>query len=83
MQKAADLVQTNHSGVKVAVSPSTQIAQQLQPRFVGGNPPDLVDNSGAGSIGFNTIIDQLAPLDDVLAANNLEGQPIWAPCTTG
>jgi N-acetylglucosamine transport system substrate-binding protein len=76
VQKAADIVQTNHSGVKVAVSPSTQIAQQLQPRFVGGNPPDLVDNSGAGSIGFNTIIDQLAPLDDVLAANNLEGQPI-------
>ena len=29
------------------VSPSTQIAQELQPRFVGGNPPDLIDNSGA------------------------------------
>ena len=76
VQKAADIVQTNNSGVKVTVSPSTQIAQQLQPRFVGGNPPDLVDNSGAGAIGFNTIIDQLAPLDDVFAANNLEGTKI-------
>lgn len=76
VQKAADIVQQKHQGVSVKVSPSTQIAQQLQPRFVGGNPPDLVDNSGAGSIGFNTILDQLTPLDDVLAANNLEGQPI-------
>jgi N-acetylglucosamine transport system substrate-binding protein len=73
---AADLVQKNQSGVTVKVTPSTQIAQQLQPRFVGGNPPDLVDNSGAGSIGFNTILDQLAELDDVFAANNLEGTKI-------
>jgi N-acetylglucosamine transport system substrate-binding protein len=73
---AADIVKKNHPTVTPNVSPSTQIAQQLQPRFVGGNPPDLIDNSGAGSIGFNTIIDQLSPLDDVLAANNLEGTPI-------
>ena len=73
---AADLMQKNQSGVTVKVTPSTQIAQQLQPRFVGGNPPDLVDNSGAGSIGFNTILDQLAELDDVFAANNLEGTKI-------
>ncbi len=73
---ASDIVQKEQSGVTVKVSPSTQIAQQLQPRFVGGNPPDLIDNSGAGAIGFNTILDQLTPLDDVLKANNLEGQPI-------
>jgi len=73
---AADIVKKNHPTVTPNVTPSTQIAQQLQPRFVGGNPPDLIDNSGAGSIGFNTIIDQLSTLDDVLAANNLEGTPI-------
>ena len=73
---AADIVKKNHPTVTPNVAPSTQIAQQLQPRFVGGNPPDLIDNSGAGSIGFNTIIDQLSTLDDVLAANNLEGTPI-------
>ncbi|WP_344753543.1 N-acetylglucosamine/diacetylchitobiose ABC transporter substrate-binding protein [Gryllotalpicola koreensis] len=58
------------------VSPSTQIAQQLQPRFVGGNPPDLIDNSGAGNIGFNTILDQLSTLDDVFEADNYEGTKI-------
>ncbi|MCX7523351.1 N-acetylglucosamine/diacetylchitobiose ABC transporter substrate-binding protein [Microbacterium sp. STN6] len=73
---AANIVEKNHKGVKAKVSPSTQIGQQLQPRFVGGNPPDLIDNSGAGAIGFNTILDQLSELDDVLASNNLEGTKI-------
>jgi N-acetylglucosamine transport system substrate-binding protein len=73
---AAGIVQQKHSGSTVKVSPATQIAQQLQPRFVGGNPPDLIDNSGANAIGFNTILDQLTPLDDVFEANNLEGTKI-------
>jgi N-acetylglucosamine transport system substrate-binding protein len=73
---AANIVQQKHSGSTVKVAPSTQIAQQLQPRFVGGNPPDLIDNSGANAIGFNTILDQLATLDDVFEANNLEGTKI-------
>ena len=46
-------------GATAKISPSTKIAQELQPRFVGGNPPDLIDNSGANSIGWNTILDQL------------------------
>jgi N-acetylglucosamine transport system substrate-binding protein len=73
---AAKLVEKNHSGTKVKVSPSTQIAQELQPRFVGGDPPDLIDNSGRNQIGFNTILDQLETLDDVINANNLEGTKI-------
>jgi N-acetylglucosamine transport system substrate-binding protein len=58
------------------VTPQTNIAQSLQPRFVGGNPPDLVDNSGANQIGFNTILKQLETLDDVFEANNYEGTKI-------
>jgi len=75
---AADQVnqQKDFSGVTIKVSPSTQIAQQLQPRFVGGTPPDLVDNSGANAIGFNTIAKQLETLDDVFEANNYEGTKI-------
>lgn len=73
---AGAIVSKNHTGVAMTVTPITQIAQQLQPRFVGGNPPDLVDNSGANLIGFNTIKDQLESLDDVLSANNLEGTKI-------
>ncbi|GAA1565778.1 MULTISPECIES: N-acetylglucosamine/diacetylchitobiose ABC transporter substrate-binding protein [Kribbella] len=76
VQFAADIAQKKHAGSTFKVAPSTQIAQQLQPRFVGGNPPDLIDNSGAGQIGFNTILDQLETLDDLFEANNYEGTKI-------
>ncbi|MGB4135214.1 MAG: N-acetylglucosamine/diacetylchitobiose ABC transporter substrate-binding protein [Microbacterium sp.] len=78
VENSAKLMEGNTKlgGVTVKVSSSTKIAQELQPRFVGGNPPDLIDNSGANSIGWNTIIDQLETLDDVLDSNNLEGTKI-------
>lgn len=73
---AAGVVSKKFTKSKVSVKPSTQIAQELQPRFVGGNPPDLIDNSGAGSIGITTILDQLSPIGDVLKAPNYEGKVI-------
>lgn len=73
---AADRVSAQFPDVTFEISPSTQIAQELQPRFVGGAPPDLVDNSGAGAIGFNTIADQLEELDDVFETVSYEGTPI-------
>ncbi|MFC7492204.1 MULTISPECIES: N-acetylglucosamine/diacetylchitobiose ABC transporter substrate-binding protein [unclassified Knoellia] len=73
---AANLAQKNQAGSTFTVKPSTQIAQELQPRFVGGNPPDLIDNSGANAIGLSTIADQLEDLKDVFAAKNLEGTTI-------
>ncbi|WP_299038439.1 N-acetylglucosamine/diacetylchitobiose ABC transporter substrate-binding protein [uncultured Pseudokineococcus sp.] len=73
---AADLVEQNQDGVTVEVTGSTQIAQQMQPRFVGGNPPDLLDNNGANAIGLSTIAAQLEDLSDVVAAPNLEGTTI-------
>ena len=73
---AAKQMQTLHEGVTVKVSPSTQIAQELQPRFVAGNPPDLIDNSGAGNIGMATILAQLEDLTSVIDAPNLEGTKI-------
>ncbi|HKU29430.1 MAG TPA: N-acetylglucosamine/diacetylchitobiose ABC transporter substrate-binding protein [Arthrobacter sp.] len=65
-----------HSGSTAKISPSTDIAQELQPRFVGGNPPDLIDNSGAKAIGFSTILSQLEDLTSVVNAKNLEGKVI-------
>ncbi len=73
---AAKQMQTLHDGVTVKVSPSTKIAQELQPRFVAGNPPDLIDNSGAGNIGMATILAQLEDLTTVIDAPNLEGTKI-------
>ncbi|MFZ3560446.1 N-acetylglucosamine/diacetylchitobiose ABC transporter substrate-binding protein [Streptomyces sp. BH055] len=64
------------AGTKVKVKPVVDIAPELQPRFVGGNPPDLIDNSGEDQIGFLGILDQLEELDDVLEAKNYEGKKI-------
>ncbi len=68
---------------KTTVTPITNIAQTLQPKFVAGNPPDLVDNSGANAIGISTIRSQLEVLDDVLDANNYEGSKIRDSLYTG
>ena len=73
---AAEKLTSVHPTVKPTVAPSTNIAQELQPRFVGGNPPDLIDNSGANAIGISTIIDQLEDLNSLLDAPNLEGTTI-------
>jgi len=73
---AAEKLNEQFPDVTVEVSPSTEISQELQPRFVGGNPPDLVDNSGRGQIGFNTILDQLEDLTDVIDAPNYDGTTI-------
>ncbi|QGN34197.1 N-acetylglucosamine/diacetylchitobiose ABC transporter substrate-binding protein [Microlunatus sp. Gsoil 973] len=76
VQFAADQLKKKLPKVTPKVTPSTQIAQELQPRFAGGDPPDLIDNSGAGAMTFNSIQDQLEDLRDVFDANNYEGTKI-------
>ncbi|WP_113716332.1 N-acetylglucosamine/diacetylchitobiose ABC transporter substrate-binding protein [Arthrobacter dokdonensis] len=73
---AGAILKKNFPDITVKISPSTDIAQEMQPRFVGGTPPDLIDNSGAKSIGFSTILDQLEDLKSITEANNLEGTKI-------
>ncbi|MEU2432407.1 N-acetylglucosamine/diacetylchitobiose ABC transporter substrate-binding protein [Streptomyces sp. NPDC007861] len=76
VEYASKVIGEQVKGVTVAVKPVVDIAPELQPRFVGGNPPDLIDNSGEDQIGFLGILDQLEELDDVLEANNYEGKKI-------
>jgi N-acetylglucosamine transport system substrate-binding protein len=73
---AGDALEKEQKGITVKVSPQTNIAQTLQPRFVAGNPPDVIDNSGANLIGINTIRGQLEDLTSVLEAKNYEGKVI-------
>jgi len=55
---------------KISYQGIQRLAQQLQPRFVGGNPPDIMDNSGAGNLDTAALVaqGQLADLDDLFAA---------------
>lgn len=67
IQFAADLFAGLHPGSEVTVEPIQGVAEKLRPRFVGGNPPDVIDNSGAGSLDFGALVAEgqlmdLAPL---------------------
>ncbi|XAS67647.1 N-acetylglucosamine/diacetylchitobiose ABC transporter substrate-binding protein [Micrococcaceae bacterium Sec5.7] len=73
---AGKAFESAQAGSTAKIAASTDIAQELQPRFVGGNPPDLIDNSGAKAIGFSTILAQLEDLSAVIEAKNLEGAVI-------
>lgn len=55
--------EVTHSGIQ-------RLGEQLQPRFVAGNPPDVIDNSGAGNLDMAALIvdGQLADLADLMAA---------------
>ena len=46
------------------------LGAQLQPRFVAGNPPDVIDNSGAGNLDMAALIaeGQLADLAPLMGA---------------
>lgn len=59
--------QIKHAGI-------TDITQQLQPRFNGGNPPDVIDNSGAQILPMSTLASsgQLADLTDVFDADSID-----------
>ena len=70
---AGNVVTKNLGDVTVKVTPTTKIATELQPRFVGGNPPDLLNNNGADTIAITSIQDQLTTLDDLWASQNYDG----------
>ncbi|MDW5328199.1 N-acetylglucosamine/diacetylchitobiose ABC transporter substrate-binding protein [Plantactinospora sp. KLBMP9567] len=55
-------------------SATQEINKTLQPRFVDGTPPDVVNNSGAGQIDFNGLVSQgaLADLGELLDAPSLD-----------
>lgn len=55
-------------------SATQEINKTLQPRFVDGSPPDVVNNSGAGQIDMGGLVAQgaLADLDELLDAPSLD-----------
>ncbi|MEV0605367.1 N-acetylglucosamine/diacetylchitobiose ABC transporter substrate-binding protein [Polymorphospora rubra] len=63
-----------HPQAKITHSATPEISKTLQPRFVDGTPPDVVNNSGAGQIDFNGLVSQdaLADLGEVLDAPSLD-----------
>jgi N-acetylglucosamine transport system substrate-binding protein len=63
-----------HPKAEVKHSATQKIAETLQPRFVAGDPPDVIDNSGGSQIDFNGLVSQgaLADLGPLLDAPSLD-----------
>jgi N-acetylglucosamine transport system substrate-binding protein len=74
IQFAADLFAKVHPGSTVSVEPIQGVGEKLRPRFVGGNPPDVIDNSGAGNMDFGALVSegQLMDLAPLMEAASLD-----------
>ena len=74
IQYAADLFAKVHPGSNMSVEPIQGVGEKLRPRFVGGNPPDVIDNSGAGALDFGALVseEQLMELTPLLDAPSLD-----------
>jgi N-acetylglucosamine transport system substrate-binding protein len=68
------MYQQRYPEAQIKHSSTQQIAETLQPRFVAGDPPDVVNNSGSSQIDFNGLVSQgaLADLGEVLDAPSLD-----------
>ena len=74
IQYGADLFAKVHPGSKLTVEPIQGVGEKLRPRFVGGNPPDVIDNSGAGALDYGALVSegQLLDLAPLMAAMSLD-----------
>jgi len=74
IQYAADIFAKVHPGSTVSVEPIQGVGEKLRPRFVGGNPPDVIDNSGAGALDTGALFSegQLLDLAPLFAAPSLD-----------
>ncbi|MDQ7904314.1 N-acetylglucosamine/diacetylchitobiose ABC transporter substrate-binding protein [Phytohabitans sp. ZYX-F-186] len=63
-----------YPNAKITHSSTQEISKTLQPRFVDGSPPDVVNNSGAGQIDPGGLVSQgaLADLGPLLDAPSLD-----------
>jgi N-acetylglucosamine transport system substrate-binding protein len=63
-----------YPAAKITHAISTRVAEEMQPRFVAGSPPDVLDDSGAQKIEYATLVAerQLADLTPLLDAPSID-----------
>jgi N-acetylglucosamine transport system substrate-binding protein len=71
---AADIFRALHPENEMTVAGIQRVGEQLRPRFIGGNPPDVIDNSGADNLDTAALVaeGQLADLAPLMAAAALD-----------
>ncbi|MEO3788658.1 N-acetylglucosamine/diacetylchitobiose ABC transporter substrate-binding protein [Nonomuraea sp. B10E15] len=63
------LFKSKYAKVEIKHNSTKEITKVLQPRFAGGNPPEVIDNSGANAMDFGALaqdgqLQDLTPLLD-------------------
>lgn len=71
---AADIFRALHPENEMSVAGIQRVGEQLRPRFIAGNPPDVIDNSGAGNLDTAALVaeGQLADLAPLMNAPALD-----------
>jgi N-acetylglucosamine transport system substrate-binding protein len=74
LDNAADIFRALHPDNEMSVAGIQRVGDQLRPRFIGGNPPDVIDNSGAGNLDQAALVaeGQLLDLAPLFAAPSLD-----------
>ena len=74
IDNAADIFRALHPENDMSVEGIQQVSEILRPRFISGNPPDVIDNSGAFHIPMDSLVadEQLADLAPLMEAPALD-----------
>jgi N-acetylglucosamine transport system substrate-binding protein len=74
LDNAADIFRALHPDNPMTVEGIQRVGEQLRPRFIGGNPPDVIDNSGAGNLDQAALVaeGELLDLAPLFAAASLD-----------
>ncbi|WP_255690749.1 N-acetylglucosamine/diacetylchitobiose ABC transporter substrate-binding protein [Actinoplanes sp. DH11] len=68
--KAEEVYRSRYPGAEIDHKGLQKVGEAMQPRFVAGNPPDVVDNTGAGRLDIATLVSakQVTDLSELLDA---------------
>ncbi|MEA3338162.1 MAG: N-acetylglucosamine/diacetylchitobiose ABC transporter substrate-binding protein [Chloroflexota bacterium] len=74
LDNAAEIFARVHPDNPMSVEGIQQVSERLRPRFIEGNPPDVIDNSGAFALPRAPLVDedQMADLAPLMNAPSLD-----------
>ena len=74
IENAADIFRELHPDNPITVEGIQEVGTALRPRFVAGDPPDVIDNSGAGALDVAALLaeGQMADISPLWDAPSLD-----------
>ena len=74
IEYAAEIFAEVHPGSSMSVEGIQRVGERLRPRIIAGNPPDVIDNSGAGNLDTGALVGEgeIMDLGPLLSAPALD-----------